>query len=423
MIRARDYFSDLPQTMTECMQTVRQALPLPEEIPAEQLKQKGSELLVAIRTTSAGSRLRVRTDLLSGLFDAYAATDVPAEQAALDALVDKASNWSLFRLGWQVFQRRFPDESVRLALHRMYQQLKSSDNRPSGLQHLLVDYIPLSLNCQDMLSETAVALQLFCQTQPAAAAAAPANRHMTAFFRPYLIDPQEAFGGRLLSAHVKHLSDTDLQEQQRFILSVLANLDPPSATLLMSRVIRSGELTRRQRGSYYQAFAHHWQPHTRTGRAVLAALHPSERRSYCSWLAVYNLRRHFRINLVKRDFLLNYSVAMIDTGFITPTILAVHFPHFILIDDLNQEDDAWIYGKKRLRQLLQAGIKGSRLADPRLPEEEIDSVMATGKVRGPLKLSFVGSGFRRTTQLFDRLLGGTDVLHNPDLLQNWLSNS
>ncbi|MGI6545809.1 MAG: hypothetical protein ACOX2M_05120 [Fastidiosipilaceae bacterium] len=425
MIKEKDYFANLPTDLSTLMNEMRLNFPLPEEVRLPQTTMVDRSLLTLLRETPfkkvPGLHIEIKPQLSYQLFESYPLVQDKSTLKKLDFIAVKAASWTLFRAGWSAFQRYFPDDNIGHGLHLMFRALSKSDsrNRPDKLANLLTTTISLSHDAELFIQGLSLALNLSDRTMDHDTRGARPVDRIVHYLSDYLIEPVSSFGATLIGQAFLSANDADYWSNRSLLFESLPHMPAEYAAQIVARVVRSIRFSVRQRILFYETFAQIWPRADRSSQLFFAELTVPEQRSYQDWLVEHTIRRHFRSNLVKQRFILDHYFAIKDARHITPTILALRFRSFVLIDDAADKDHCWLYSNHLLKNLLNRGIKEEHLSQPRMPARNLKLAIEKGEVRGLLRLRFVGDDLLDVRELFDRVLGGAKSNTNPTTIKNW----
>ncbi len=425
MIKEKNYFTNLPTDLSTLMNEIRPNFPLPEEIRLPQTTEVDRSLLTLLRETPlkkvSGLRIEIKPQLSFQLFESYPLVQDKSTLKKLNFIAVRAASWTLFRAGWSAFQRHFPSDNIRHGLHLMFRALYKSDsrNRPDKLANLLTTNVSLSRDAKLFIQDLSLALNLSDRAVDHDPLQARPIDRIVHYLSDYLIEPASTFGATLVGQAFLSANDADYWSNRALLFEALSYMPAEHASQIVARVVRSIRFSDRQRILFYETFAQTWPRVDRSSQAFFAALTASEQRSYQDWLIEHTIRRHFRANLVKQRFILDHYFSIRDARHITPTILALRFRSFVLIDDATDKDHCWLYSNRILKNLLNRGIKEEHLSQPRMPARNLRLAIDKGEVRGLLRLRFFGDDLLDARELFERVLGGAKSNTNPDTIKNW----
>lgn len=443
MIKAQDYFSDLPTDMASLLQSMRQEFPLPEEYRIADNSYKTFGLLALLAETPiekvANLRLRLRPDIAAELFESYARTEDTELYRKLDIVAETAAGLSLWIQGWYSFQRYYPltaltrgfckmldvlvnrsdNSSVSEALFRLFASGLTSQSTAEDILYILLSALPEKKQQADGYYSIATDLADCLKTFRIELTSALGAELIAAYFTAEIESTNKKDSISFNEKRATQISPL-IWENRKLILEALPHMLPASASVLLATIIRSTWFSQAKRRYFYQPFLVAWPPSDPANKAYYAALKPVELRAIQRRGCAYNLETQFSLNISKRSFFLDYFPFIKAADFITPTILAIDFTDFVVIDSFMDEEYSLVYAKSLLKDLINKGALAEKLAEPNIPYQDIEQVIERGEVNGLVRVQFNGKGLKAAHRLFEVITGGVKTRTNPDILGKWL---
>lgn len=334
---------------------------------------------------------------------------------ALQQIAVTRASWSLYTIGWSSLQRYFPNRRIQRALELVYESLMADPDRahvrPSYLTRAIGDIISFSKSDSAFVNDIVRNLNQSYNLSP--------EEGLETFIYEYLLLVKSNLGGACFGEFFRKADLSVLFEKADILTQALAYMHPGVASEIISRVIASRENIEGPKLYIYKKVADLFL-HT-NNQAMWQYMSKNLIRNYKSWYIAEKIEDQTAIYPAKHEFINTYSADIEDLAMLSPDIMALRFPGFIIFDDRKNGDSLMYYDDLTIKELLKRGLEEKDLAQTELATKDAKKALDEYALQGPTLLSVKAQDLEYSRRFMDKLLRRSNT-RQKRIFDSWFKN-